>query len=288
MWAIAGFVLFLMLAAVGVYGWKWLQQHKGGPEEFRVRSGNIRLPPEVMKSATRLWILITIGVLIVGAWYVYMLTHAYYGIVLLSGGKTITATVTQGGGLKDDCHYCFEVDRKKYRGRGPRSLRSGDEVTVMYSTDDPSINRPANGLHSDVIWGGALSLVIVFGIVIMIPTRRLHPYPSPQAIAVADNLGSRNFAAAADVVSRVHELDRTQEILGLAEGIVFACQENPSSAAYEEALLAIDILAHQSDDSVTLNELSFFRLELERCSEAWAKYQTRQERGRTASRRVQS
>src|SRR5262249_43563487 len=195
--------------------WKWFRDHTGGIQECRMQRHDIRVPHQMRKRGEGgFWLLFGIGGLLLLFWCSYMIRHAYYAIALMETGQPAMATVTTGGIPRQDCTYTFEVAGQAYRGRGPSSLRQGDNLKVLYEVGSPDVNRPADGLIWDIVWGVLMVIALALGMALAAPLRWQTSYRELQNADVQEKLRKADLVGAVEALQGSGSAHDDEEILG--------------------------------------------------------------------------
>lgn len=115
-------------------------------------SGGARVP---------IWLIILapIVLIMVACFFLSLIRNGYHAALLLGGHETAAATVTASGFHRNPSSYVFTVDGSTYYGRGHQEV-AGDVIEVAYLRDNPRVNRPADDLWFDAIFGAGIVLVV--------------------------------------------------------------------------------------------------------------------------------
>jgi len=121
-------------------------------------------------------------------WALKQVKNGYWAYQLRTSGVPTAATVFLGSVYKDPAKYQFKVNGVAYYGTSGKE-RKGAMVRVLYLPGDPIVNRPADDLIFDMVFGaavgvGAVALVIVaaVGIARAKPAQAVEPDSSRVAI----------------------------------------------------------------------------------------------------------
>src|SRR5262249_19203877 len=131
------------------------------------------------------------------------------------------------------------------------------------------INRPADGLMEDVVWGLLAFVVLSIGLIRTIPMRRQARYAEPEDPDVQERLREADPLGAGEALRSRSSVHDGEDILGLAEGILAVWRGRPETEVYEEGFLAIERLSEMTNDEKVERELVFFRSELVQSAQAW-------------------
>ncbi|XAL99759.1 hypothetical protein OT109_19535 [Phycisphaeraceae bacterium D3-23] len=122
------------------------------------------------------WVVLILILTCLGFFFYGRVLDGYKAARLLAGHDTAQGVITQGGFPRNPAKYRVAIDGQSYTGQAGQQGQ-GEQIDIAYLPNDPSSNRPKDGLWFDAVAGGAIALAIpiVLGYIFLTRNQSISP-----------------------------------------------------------------------------------------------------------------